>query len=199
MSTIKTRYINEGATFIVESDEHSMSIPVTPENELVCIELNFCITELNRRVDFDKLQGLDYHSAQCSIVDILNRIEPALTVKQYAELMLWRTSFRSVDGELKFGMTSCGPAQRFTEEEAELICAQVRKRAYLPDGYRPLRLHSDDKIIQPDLLFRDPETGEELRPFGSPELTSDGKGMRLRVCNRDGDRKYIHTIYTEEF
>lgn len=46
------------------------------------------------------------------------------------------------------------------------------------------------------LLFTDPITDEELRPFRDPE-SIDG-GLVIYVENKDGSRKWAHTIKTEE-
>ena len=46
-------------------------------------------------------------------------------------------------------------------------------------------------------LLEDPETGEELRPFSAPQ-TDDQGSICLKVENKDGSRKWMHTIKTEE-
>lgn len=47
------------------------------------------------------------------------------------------------------------------------------------------------------ILFEDPETGEELRPSAGFH-TNDNGSICLKVENRDGSRKWMHTIKTEE-
>lgn len=46
------------------------------------------------------------------------------------------------------------------------------------------------------LLFQDPETGEELRPACEPK--DECGGIAIYVSNKDGTRKWKHTIRTEE-
>jgi len=46
-------------------------------------------------------------------------------------------------------------------------------------------------------LLKDPVTHETLRPVEDPKNTEDG-GFRFIVANAAGDRKWRHTIYTEE-
>lgn len=46
------------------------------------------------------------------------------------------------------------------------------------------------------ILFSDPETSEELRPYRDPE-SIDGSFV-IYVENKDGSRKWKHTIKTEE-
>jgi len=49
------------------------------------------------------------------------------------------------------------------------------------------------------LLFTDPETGEELRPKYEPMFDNeDPDGFVLYVTNKDGSRNWKHTIKTEE-
>lgn len=56
-----------------------------------------------------------------------------------------------------------------------------------------------DKINQEfaaSILLQDPETQEELRPVGDPKAV-DGS-LVLIVENKGGDRRWKHTIRTEE-
>lgn len=47
-----------------------------------------------------------------------------------------------------------------------------------------------------NLLFRDPENDEELRPTGPPHNINGA--LVITVSNRDGTRKWKHSIQTEE-
>ena len=51
-------------------------------------------------------------------------------------------------------------------------------------------------IFANQLLFTDPDTGEELRPKCEPQ-DEDGV-FTLYVTNKDGSRNWKHTIKTEE-
>lgn len=53
-----------------------------------------------------------------------------------------------------------------------------------------------NQVFAGQLLFTDPETGEELRPKYEPQ-NEDG-GFVLYVTNKDGSRNWKHTIKTEE-
>jgi len=54
-----------------------------------------------------------------------------------------------------------------------------------------------NEVFAGQLLFTDPETGEELRPKYEPQ--NDGEdGFILYVTNKDGARNWKHTIRTEE-
>ena len=53
-----------------------------------------------------------------------------------------------------------------------------------------------NQLFANQLLFEDPETGEELRPKYEP-MTADGSFV-LYVTNADGSRNWKHTIKTEE-
>lgn len=46
------------------------------------------------------------------------------------------------------------------------------------------------------ILFTDPETGEELRPYRDPE-NIEGSFV-IYVENKDGSSRWKHTIKTEE-
>lgn len=48
-----------------------------------------------------------------------------------------------------------------------------------------------------DMLLKDPETREELRLAGDPIINDDGS-YSLMMENKAGDRKWKHTIRTEE-
>jgi len=54
-----------------------------------------------------------------------------------------------------------------------------------------------NKVFAGQLLFTDPETGEELRPKYEPQNDGEG-GFILYVTNKDGTRNWKHTIRTEE-
>lgn len=47
-----------------------------------------------------------------------------------------------------------------------------------------------------ELLFTDPETGEELRPISSPSVV--GGAVVLLVTSQDGSRTWRHIVSTEE-
>jgi hypothetical protein len=53
-----------------------------------------------------------------------------------------------------------------------------------------------NKELANTLLFVDIETGEELRPEGLPEDVHGS--LELIASNKDGSRRWKHTIKTEE-
>ena len=53
-----------------------------------------------------------------------------------------------------------------------------------------------NKVFASQLLFTDPETGEELRPKYEPQQEDDG--FVLYVTSKNGERNWKHTINTEE-
>jgi len=53
-------------------------------------------------------------------------------------------------------------------------------------------------IFAHQLLFTDPETGEELWPKYEPMFDDDPDEFVFYVTNKDGSRNWKHTIKTEE-
>lgn len=53
-----------------------------------------------------------------------------------------------------------------------------------------------NQVFAGQLLFTDPETGEELRPKYEPQ--NENGAFVLYVTNKDGSRNWKHTIKTEE-
>ena len=53
-----------------------------------------------------------------------------------------------------------------------------------------------NQVFANQLLFTDPETGEELRPKYEPQ--DKGGVFELCVTSKDGARTWKHTIKTEE-
>jgi len=58
-------------------------------------------------------------------------------------------------------------------------------------------MDSINSLLANNILFQDPETGEELRPISAPD-EDDNYDLVLLVENKDGTRKWKHTIRTEE-
>lgn len=58
-------------------------------------------------------------------------------------------------------------------------------------------MNSINSLLANNILFQDPETGEELRPLSAPDSDDDGN-LILLVKNFDGTRNWKHTIKTEE-
>lgn len=58
-------------------------------------------------------------------------------------------------------------------------------------------MDSINSLLANNILFQDPETGEELRPMCAPDDDENGD-LILLVENKDGSRKWKHTIKTEE-
>lgn len=54
-----------------------------------------------------------------------------------------------------------------------------------------------NSLLANNILFQDPETGEELRSFSAPDDDENGN-LILLVENKSGTRKWKHTIRTEE-
>ena len=54
-----------------------------------------------------------------------------------------------------------------------------------------------NSLLANNILFQDPETGEELRPLSAPDSDENGD-LVLLVENKSGTRKWKHTIRTEE-
>ena len=53
-----------------------------------------------------------------------------------------------------------------------------------------------NEVFAGQILFTDPETGEELRPKYEPQ--QEDEGFALYVTSKDGKRNWKHTIKTEE-
>lgn len=54
-----------------------------------------------------------------------------------------------------------------------------------------------NSIYMSEIFLKDPETGEDLRPF-TGLLVNDDRSYCFKVENKDGSRKWMHTIITEE-
>lgn len=94
--------------------------------------------------------------------------------------------------------------------EMEILFAQREDRFSVYDNgfgfvrrskeWVALQKHREAEARSRDLatsiLFTDPETSEELRPDGAPTFVDSS--LVLTVINRDGSRKWKHTIKTEE-
>ncbi len=58
-------------------------------------------------------------------------------------------------------------------------------------------MNNINSLLANNILFQDPETGEELRPLSAPDTDENGD-LILLVENKDGSRNWKHTIRTEE-
>lgn len=57
-------------------------------------------------------------------------------------------------------------------------------------------MNTVNQLLCYNILLQDPETGEDLCPSGPPE--DENGELVLFVENRDGARKWKHSIRTEE-
>jgi hypothetical protein len=84
-----------------------------------------------------------------------------------------------------------------SEIDLSQVAAKLRTFECERDELRARQpISKTNQELAASILMQDPETGEELRPTGAPDTV--GASLVFIVGNRDGTRKWKHTITTEE-